>query len=234
MDTRPSLHRCTRAKPTLPLTMTLKVHLSLLLIAAFLASSEAFRPLYRLGVISTTNLAISTSESFPSTITDNLKHKLLATSVVFLTSPLVGILTSTAAVNTANAEDSPGVGKASVQEEKAVLGPAPNDFGLKYDYYTDCSLVVNHMRYATLMDKGDPKLVEVASKTKTEMNEFVSYYRRSAGVNGKQSFSLLYTSINVLAGHYTSYGVKFPVPEKRRKRLLQEYIDIEKNIRKRR
>lgn len=94
--------------------------------------------------------------------------------------------------------------------------------------------VVNHMRYATLMDKGDPKLVEVAGKTKTEMNDFVSYYRRSAGVNGKQSFSLLYTSINVLAGHYTSYGVKFPVPEKRRKRLLQEYIDIEKNIRKRR
>jgi photosystem II Psb27 protein len=53
------------------------------------------------------------------------------------------------------------------------------------------------------------------------MNEFVSYYRRFKGINGKQSFSLLYTSVNVLAGHYTSYGVKFPVPEKRRKRLLQ-------------
>jgi hypothetical protein len=51
---------------------------------------------------------------------------------------------------------------------------------------------------------------------------------------GKQTFSLLYTSINVLAGHYTSYGPKFPVPEKRRKRLLQEFNDIEKNIRKRR
>lgn len=53
-------------------------------------------------------------------------------------------------------------------------------------------------------------------------------------VAGRQSFSLLYTSINVLAGHYTSYGVKFPVPEKRRKRLLQEFKDIEKNIRKKR
>ena len=67
-------------------------------------------------------------------------------------------------------------------------------------------------------------IFQIASKTKLEMNEFVSYYRRSAGVNGKQSFSLLYTSINVLAGHYTSYGVKFPVPEKRRKRLLQVHI----------
>jgi photosystem II Psb27 protein len=66
------------------------------------------------------------------------------------------------------------------------------------------------------------------------MNDFVSFYRRFDGINGKQSFSLLYTSINVLSGHYTSYGVKFPVPEKRRKRLLQEYNDIEKNIRKKR
>jgi len=43
-----------------------------------------------------------------------------------------------------------------------------------------------------------------------------------------------YTSINVLAGHYTSYGPKFPVPEKRRKRLYQEYTEIEKNLKKRR
>jgi photosystem II Psb27 protein len=66
------------------------------------------------------------------------------------------------------------------------------------------------------------------------MNEFVSYYRRFQGISGKQSFSLLYTSINVLAGHYASYGLKFPVPEKRRKRLLQEFNDIEKNVRKKR
>lgn len=110
---------------------------------------------------------------------------------------------------------------APVAEEKVVLGPAPTDFGLKYDYYTDAQIVVNHMRYATQMEKGNPNLVDVATKTKAEMNEFVSYYRRFNGINGKQSFSLLYTSINVLAGHYTSYGVKFPVPEKRRKRLLQ-------------
>ena len=74
----------------------------------------------------------------------------------------------------------------------------------------------------------------MAQKTKDEMGDFVAYYRRFSGVNGKQSYSLLYTSINVLAGHYTSYGVKFPVPEKRRKRLLQEFNDIEKNLRKKR
>ena len=77
-------------------------------------------------------------------------------------------------------------------------------------------------------------IVALAGKTKEEMNDFVSFYRRFSGIQGRQSFSLLYTSINVLAGHYTSYGLKFPVPEKRRKRLLQEMLDIEKNIRKRR
>jgi hypothetical protein len=43
-----------------------------------------------------------------------------------------------------------------------------------------------------------------------------------------------FVALTVLAGHYTSYGTKFPVPEKRRKRLYQEYAEIEKNIRKQR
>jgi photosystem II Psb27 protein len=90
------------------------------------------------------------------------------------------------------------------------------------------------MRYAVQVEKGNPVISEVASQTRSEMNDFVSFYRRFTGIQGRQSYSLLYTSINVLAGHYTSYGVKFPVPEKRRKRLLQEFNDIEKNIKKKR
>jgi len=46
------------------------------------------------------------------------------------------------------------------------------------------------------------------------------------------SFSTLYTSINVLAGHYTSYGFKYPLPEKRRKRLYQEFSEIEKSLKR--
>lgn len=54
-----------------------------------------------------------------------------------------------------------------------------------------------------------------------QMVEFVANYRRSNNISGKLSYSNLYTSISVLAGHYASYGPKFPVPEKRRKRLMQ-------------
>merc|ERR1711924_201741 len=66
-----------------------------------------------------------------------------------------------------------------------------------------------------------PNMELIALNCKKEMIDFVSFYRRFTNVSGKQSFSTLYTAINVLAGHYTSYGPKFPVPEKRRKRLFQ-------------
>jgi photosystem II Psb27 protein len=84
--------------------------------------------------------------------------------------------------------------------------------------------------------------------------------RRFNNVAGKPSFSTLYTAINVMAGHYASYGPKvrvvaddgtpgsavveaalplcpmllcqFPLPEKRRKRLMQEFTEIERNIKR--
>jgi photosystem II Psb27 protein len=146
-------------------------------------------------------------------------------------STAAALLAPFAAASAALAADS----AAPVETPKVELGPAPTDFGLKLtDYYDDCQKVVNHIRYAVQLEKGNPVIADFAGKTKEEMNDFVAFYRRFSGIQGRQSFSLLYTSINVLAGHYTSYGLKFPVPEKRRKRLLQELVDIEKNIRKKR
>eukprot|EP00619_Florenciella_sp_RCC1007_P007650 CAMPEP_0205914526 /NCGR_PEP_ID=MMETSP1325-20131115/7279_1 /ASSEMBLY_ACC=CAM_ASM_000708 /TAXON_ID=236786 /ORGANISM="Florenciella sp., Strain RCC1007" /LENGTH=181 /DNA_ID=CAMNT_0053281579 /DNA_START=35 /DNA_END=580 /DNA_ORIENTATION=+ len=111
--------------------------------------------------------------------------------------------------------------------------PAADEWGISgKDYYADAAKVTRHMQYATQMDKGTPNMDTINKNMKKEMVDFVSFYRRFSNVAGKQSFSTLYTAINVLAGHYTSYGTKFPVPEKRRKRLYQEYAEIEKNIKK--
>ena len=146
---------------------------------------------------------------------------------------LVPLLAASSSAFAAATADKPAT--AVDEQPKVDLGPPPTDFGLKLtDYYDDCQKVVNHVRYAVQLEKGNPVIADIAGKTKDEMNDFVSFYRRFSGIQGRQSFSLLYTSINVLAGHYTSYGLKFPVPEKRRKRLLQELVDIEKNIRKKR
>jgi len=110
----------------------------------------------------------------------------------------------------------------------------PADWGLTYTYETDAARVRNHMVTATGLAKGADRMEDFGKNLKKEMIDFVSYYRRFPQVAGKPSFSTLYTSINVLAGHYTSYGYKYPLPEKRRKRLYQEYAEIDKSLKRNR
>ena len=71
---------------------------------------------------------------------------------------------------------------------------------------------------------------KIVKATRTEMNDFVAFYRRQPKVSGMPSFSTLYTAINTLSGHYASYGNKYPVPEKRRTRLAQQYKEIERAL----
>jgi photosystem II Psb27 protein len=108
----------------------------------------------------------------------------------------------------------------------------PTDWGLTFRYEEDAAKVRAHMVVATGMAKGSDKMEDFGKNMKKEMVDFVSYYRRFPKVAGKPSFSTLYTSINVLAGHYTSYGYKYPLPEKRRKRLYQEYAEIDKSLKR--
>jgi photosystem II Psb27 protein len=108
----------------------------------------------------------------------------------------------------------------------------PTDWGLSFKYDEDASKVRKHMVVATGLAKGSEKMEEFGKNMKKEMVDFVSYYRRFPTISGKPSFSTLYTAINVLAGHYTSYGFKYPLPEKRRKRLYQEYAEIEKSLKR--
>lgn len=108
----------------------------------------------------------------------------------------------------------------------------PTDWGLSFKYEEDAAKVRKHMVVATGLAKGSEKMEEFGKNMKKEMVDFVSYYRRFPKIAGKPSFSTLYTSINVLAGHYTSYGFKYPLPEKRRKRLYQEYAEIDKSLKR--
>jgi photosystem II Psb27 protein len=108
----------------------------------------------------------------------------------------------------------------------------PTDWGLAFKYDEDAAKVREHMLVATGMAKGADRMEDYGKNLKKEMVDFVSYYRRFPKVAGKPSFSTLYTSINVLAGHYTSYGYKYPLPEKRRKRLYQEYAEIDKSLKR--
>jgi len=79
---------------------------------------------------------------------------------------------------------------------------------------------------ATGLGKGAERMEDYGKNMKKEMVDFVSYYRRFPNVAGKPSFSTLYTSINVLAGHYTSYGYKYPLPEKRVSNFQSAFISL--------
>ena len=119
-----------------------------------------------------------------------------------------------------------------VVPEQSTSYTFPNDWGLTFKYDEDAAKVREHMMIATGLAKGSENMEDFGKNMKKEMIDFVSYYRRFPKVAGKPSFSTLYTSINVLAGHYTSYGYKYPLPEKRRKRLYQEYSEIDRSLRR--
>eukprot|EP00550_Attheya_septentrionalis_P002363 CAMPEP_0198280212 /NCGR_PEP_ID=MMETSP1449-20131203/335_1 /TAXON_ID=420275 /ORGANISM="Attheya septentrionalis, Strain CCMP2084" /LENGTH=182 /DNA_ID=CAMNT_0043975501 /DNA_START=92 /DNA_END=640 /DNA_ORIENTATION=- len=139
----------------------------------------------------------------------------------------------TAAVATVGSVAFPLVSSAEVEVPAQVTAyDFPTDWGLTFKYEDDAAKVRVHMVTATGLGKGAEKMEDFGKNMKKEMVDFVSYYRRFPKVAGKPSFSTLYTSINVLAGHYTSYGYKYPLPEKRRKRLYQEYAEIDKSLKR--
>lgn len=127
----------------------------------------------------------------------------------------------------------PTVASAAVEVPDQVTSyDFPSDWGLAFKYDEDAAKVREHMYLATTLGKGADRMEDYGKNMKKEMVDFVSYYRRFPKIAGKPSFSTLYTSINVLAGHYTSYGYKYPLPEKRRKRLYQEYAEIAKSLKR--
>jgi photosystem II Psb27 protein len=142
-------------------------------------------------------------------------------------------LKTTAATTAAVVLGSPAIASAAVEVPAQVTTyDFPTDWGLSFKYDEDAAKVREHMVIATGLGKGADRMEDFGKNMKKEMVDFVSYYRRFPKIAGKPSFSTLYTSINVLAGHYTSYGYKYPLPEKRRKRLYQEYAEISKSLKR--
>lgn len=105
-----------------------------------------------------------------------------------------------------------------------------DQYKLKKDYPADARQLLSNMVIATDLARGAPNMESIVKSTRSEMNDFVAFYRRQPKVAGMPSFSTLYTAINTLSGHYASYGNKYPVPEKRKVRLQQQYKEIERAL----
>jgi len=112
----------------------------------------------------------------------------------------------------------------------AFASVTPDAYKLQKNYPVDAKKMLENMRIATELKRGDANIEETVKATRSEMNDFVAFYRRQPKVAGMPSFSTMYTAINTLSGHYASYGNKYPVPEKRRTRLNQQYKEIDRAL----
>jgi photosystem II Psb27 protein len=98
------------------------------------------------------------------------------------------------------------------------------------DYKVDAARMLTDMREATELTRGAPNMADIVGRTRADMNDFVALYRRNNKVSGSTSYSVLYTASNTLSGHYASYGPTYPVPEKRKKRLEQQFSEIDRAL----
>ncbi|WP_330202951.1 photosystem II protein Psb27 [Cyanobacterium sp. Dongsha4] len=100
--------------------------------------------------------------------------------------------------------------------------------------YTDDTLTVIESLTQVIETPADAS-IEVKRENQTlarkQINDYVSRYRKNNKYSGLKSFTTMQTALNSLAGYYTSYGNR-PMPEKLKKRLLQEFKQVEFAIKK--
>ena len=70
---------------------------------------------------------------------------------------------------------------------------------------------------AVLAMEGDKE--QAVNDLKKEMNTWTSRYRTDGKVGGRPSFGMMYSAVNALAGHWTSFGADAPIPKKRFARI---------------
>jgi photosystem II Psb27 protein len=104
------------------------------------------------------------------------------------------------------------------------------EYKLVKSYPEDAKAVLEKMRETTDLTRGAPDFEDTVIKTRKLMNDFFAFYRRQPQISGKPSFSTLYTAINTLSGHFASYGNKYPVPAKRKERLVAQYKEVDRAL----
>ncbi|MDY7014450.1 MAG: photosystem II protein Psb27 [Cyanobacteriota bacterium] len=103
---------------------------------------------------------------------------------------------------------------------------ANNPSGLSGNYSQDTLTVLESLNKALDLPNDAPEKPEVVKVARTQMNDYAARYRRNNKVAGLRSFTTMQTAVNSLAGFYSSYGTR-PVSEKLKKRLKQEFRQVE-------
>ncbi|MEM9904761.1 MAG: photosystem II protein Psb27 [Cyanobacteria bacterium P01_D01_bin.44] len=103
--------------------------------------------------------------------------------------------------------------------------------GLTGTYTEDTIAVIDSLRTAISTSNDDPSRPTIQADAKSKINAFASRYRRNSSVSGLSSFATMRTALNALAGHYSAYPNR-PIPAKLKKRLEQEFVQVEAALRR--
>jgi photosystem II Psb27 protein len=97
------------------------------------------------------------------------------------------------------------------------------------NYSQDTLAVIETLTTALDLSPDAPELAEVQALARTQINDYISRYRRESQSGGLRSFTTMQTALNSLAGYYTAYGSR-PIPEKLKKRLKLELAQAQTAI----
>lgn len=99
------------------------------------------------------------------------------------------------------------------------------------NYSEDTLIVVESLRNAVALPDDSPEKAPAQARSRDLINDFVSRYRRDGSVSNLVSFTTMRTALGSLAGHYSSYPTS-PVPESLKKRLEQQFLQVEVYLRR--
>ena len=113
----------------------------------------------------------------------------------------------------------------------SLMGCTSNPSGLSGNYREDTIAVLDHLRTAINLPDDASNKKEVVTLARRQISDYASRYRRDSKTSGLRSFTTMQTALNAIAGYYSSYGNR-PVPEKLRKRLDQEFRQVEISLKR--
>ena len=107
-----------------------------------------------------------------------------------------------------------------------LVGCSSSSGGLSGNYSQDTLIVIENLNKAINLADDDPERGEIQALAKEQINDYASFYRRNEKYAGLRSFTTMQTALNSLAGYYQSFSNR-PLPEKLKKRLQQEFQQVE-------
>ena len=113
----------------------------------------------------------------------------------------------------------------------SLMGCTSNPSGLSGNYREDTIAVLDNLRTAIDLPDDASNKKEVVTLARRQISDYASRYRRNDKTAGLRSFTTMQTALNAIAGYYSSYGNR-PVPEKLRKRLDQEFRQVEISLKR--